>query len=62
MITPITPPEPVAVPEGTPAPIVHSVEEDPEDFLGEVILDPWADSAQADWANAPEILRSEVED
>lgn len=44
---------PPPVPAGTPEPITaHDVEEDPELHMGDVIPDPWADDAQADWPNA----------
>ncbi len=29
----------------------HIVDENPEDLMGEVTLDPWADNTQKDWAN-----------
>lgn len=28
-----------------------AVDEDPEEHMGEVTLDPWADSTQLDWPN-----------
>lgn len=36
----------------TPEP--HELEEDPEQLLGEVIKDPWADPDQLDWPNDEE--------
>jgi hypothetical protein len=32
----------------------HSVDEDPEELLGEVIPDPWDDGTQIDWPNNPD--------
>lgn len=34
----------------------HEVDEDPEQHLGDVIVDPWDDDAQTDWpSNSPEV-------
>lgn len=40
---------PLANPETVPA---HEVDEDPEQFLGKLIKDPWNDDTQEDWPNA----------
>lgn len=32
-------------------PHARGPQEDPRDHIGEVILDPWDDSAQTDWPN-----------
>lgn len=32
----------------------HLADEDPEENMGEVILDPWADNTQLDWPNNPD--------
>lgn len=43
-------PSPLPPPPDADSP--HEVEEDPEQHLGEVILDPWTDDAQTDWPNS----------
>ena len=32
----------------------HAVDEDPEEFIGEELLDPWEDPDQPDWPNDDE--------
>lgn len=32
-------------------PVPHTVDENPEEHIGEETADPWADDAQTDWAN-----------
>jgi len=51
--------------ENPPAqPVVdpHLVDEDPEELLGEVILDPWADNTQLDWPNNDDEQDDETEE
>ena len=40
----------------------HAVDEDPEDLLGEVTLDPWVDNTQLDWPNNDEDIDVALED
>ena len=40
----------------------HAVDEDPEDLLGEVTLDPWVDNTQLAWPNHDEDIDVALED
>ena len=37
----------------------HPVDEDPEDHIGDEIIDPWLDDEQKDWPNAEEAISSD---
>jgi len=39
----------------------HLVDEDPEDYIGAEILDPWEDPTQLDWPNGEVALPGEDE-
>lgn len=34
----------------------HPVDEDPEDHIGDELIDPWLDDEQKDWPNAEEVI------
>lgn len=38
------------------------VDEDPEELMGEVTLDPWADGTQLDWPNNEDELDDESDE